>query len=149
MGTHFKGTPRETLALDTLIKLTRAANTVSRQLAPALRERGITESQLGVLEALLHLGPMPQTQLCEKLLISGSNLTTVLDNLERQGWVRRARSADDRRVQMVHLTEDGRGVIAGLFPEHVGRVAELMARLTRDEQRELGRLCKKLGLGTN
>lgn len=149
MPTHYQGTPRETLALDTYIKLSRALGTVVRHYTPGLRAEGLTESQLGVLEALLHLGPMPQTQLCGKLLISGSNLTTVLDNLERQGWVRRERDAHDRRVQVVSLTTEGRQVIERVFPAHAGRVTEIMGRLTRDEQRELGRLCRKLGLGTD
>jgi MarR family transcriptional regulator, 2-MHQ and catechol-resistance regulon repressor len=149
MPTHFKGSPRDVLALDTFIKLMRASGTVvSRLYAPLQRDHGMTESQLGVLEALLHLGPMPQTALCGKLLKSGSNLTTVVDNLERRGWVRRVRGADDRRVQVVHLTAAGRKAIEAVFPEHVERVAGCLGNLTRDEQRELGRLCKKLGQGS-
>jgi len=147
MPTHYKGSPRDVLALDTFIKLIRASGTVaSRLYAPVQREHGMTESQLGVLEALLHLGPMPQTALCGKLLKSGSNLTTVVDNLERRGWVRRVRDADDRRVQIVHLTASGRKAIESVFPDHVDRVSECLGALTREEQRELGRLLRKLGL---
>src|SRR4051794_31053249 len=102
MPNHYSGTPREILALDSFVKLTRATNTLTGRLyGPLMREHGLTESQLGVLEALLHLGPMAQSQLCAKILRSGSNLTTVVDNLERNGWVRRERGAEDRRVQMV------------------------------------------------
>ena len=135
------------MALDTFVKLVRATDTVTGRLyGPMQREHGITESQLGVLEALYHLGPMAQTQLCGKILKSGSNLTTVVDNLERRGWVRRERDSDDRRVQIVHLTAAGKRAIEHAFPDHVSRVAELLCRLTREEQKELGRLCRKLGL---
>jgi MarR family transcriptional regulator, 2-MHQ and catechol-resistance regulon repressor len=149
MGTRYKGTARDVLALDTFIKLLRAANTVQGALStvPAVRDRGITATQLGVLEAVLHVGPMTQSQLCDKLLTSGSNLTTVLDNLERRGWVRRERSASDRRVQVVHLTPAGRETIEAVFPAHVARIAELFGALSMDEQRDLGRLCRKLGVG--
>ena len=148
MTTHYRGAPREILALDTFIKLVRATSTVNARLhGPMLAEHGLTASQLGVLETLLHLGPMPQTRLCGKLLMSGSNLTTVVDNLERQGWVRRERDAHDRRVQNVHLTAEGRRRIEDVFPTHAARITETLGVLTRDEQRELGRLCKKLGLG--
>ena len=149
MPTHFKGSPREVLALDTFVKLVRAAGTLSGRLyGPLQREHGITESQLGVLEALYHLGPMAQTQLCGKILKSGSNLTTVVDNLERHGWVRRERDEEDRRIQVVHLTPAGKRVIEGAFPDHVERVSQLLGALTRDEQKQLGRLCRKLGLAT-
>jgi MarR family 2-MHQ and catechol resistance regulon transcriptional repressor len=147
MGTHYPGSPREVLALDAFIKLVRATGTVTSRLhAPLLAEHGLTASQLGVLETLLHLGPMPQTRLCAKLLMSGSNLTTVVDNLERRGWVRRERGTRDRRVQNVHLTDPGRALIERVFPAHVAGVTEAMSALTREEQRELGRLCRKLGL---
>jgi len=147
MGTHFRGAADQVRALDTLIKLVRAANTVGARLyAPIAREHGLTESQLGVLEALYHLGPMAQTQLCGKILKSGSNLTTVVDNLERRGWVRRERDSADRRVQVVHLTAAGKRAIEHAFPDHVERVADLLCTLTRDEQKQLGRLCRKLGL---
>ena len=147
MGSHYDGSPREVLALDTYIKLARALGTVNGRVHPPLAsEHGLTVGQLGVLETLLHLGPMPQTRLCAKLLMSGSNLTTVIDNLERHGWVRRERDADDRRVQNVHLTPAGRAMIEEIFPAHAARIAAALTGLTRDEQRDLGRLCKKLGL---
>jgi Transcriptional regulators len=146
MPTRYKGTPNEVLALDTIIKLTRSLNSVQARLSPQLqRDFGLTESQFGVMEALLHVGPMSLGQLCHKILRSGSNLTTVVDNLERDGLVRRVRDAADRRVQIADLTEKGRALIQEAFPVHVGRVTRMMGALTADEQLELGRICRKLG----
>jgi MarR family 2-MHQ and catechol resistance regulon transcriptional repressor len=135
-----------TQALDTFVKLRRAVNAIGARLNPALlRETGLTESQFGVLEALHHLGPMSQVRLCEKLLVSGSNLTTVLDNLERHGWVRRLADPEDRRAHRVELTPKGRNTIGRAFPPHAARITGLLANLTREEQAQLGRLCRKLG----
>src|SRR5919199_1189977 len=146
MATKYNGSPREVRALDAFIKLMRASSAVGGRLYGRLaREAGITESQLGVLEALHHLGSMSQGELCGKLLKSGSNLTTVIDNLERDGLVRRERDADDRRVQNVHLTEEGQRLIRRVFPGHVQRIVGAMSALTAEEQQELGRLCRKLG----
>jgi MarR family 2-MHQ and catechol resistance regulon transcriptional repressor len=146
MPTHYKGKPDEVLALDTFIKLARSWNAVQATVIPALqKEFGITESQFGILEALYHLGPLSQGQLCEKLLRSGSNVTTVVDNLERDKLVRRVRDEVDRRVQIVHITPRGEALIASCFPVHVAKVTDRISVLTKDEQRELGRLCKKLG----
>jgi MarR family 2-MHQ and catechol resistance regulon transcriptional repressor len=146
MPTHHRGSAEEVQALDAFVKLARSANALMGQLLPQLqKEFGLTESQLAVLEALFHLGPLAQGRLCQKILRSGSNVTTVVDNLERDGLVKRERDADDRRVQVVHLTERGRTVIGKAFPVHAGRITELMGALSRDEQKELGRLCRKLG----
>ena len=146
MPTRYKGTPNEVLALNTLIKLNRSVNSLQAHLIPLIhKDFGITESQFAVLEALHHLGPLSQGQLCQKILRSGSNVTTVVDNLERDGLVRRDRDEDDRRVQIVTLTDKGRDVIAEAFPAHVARVADVMSSLTPAEQEELGRICRKLG----
>jgi MarR family transcriptional regulator, 2-MHQ and catechol-resistance regulon repressor len=146
MPTKFKGTEQEVLALETMIKLSRSLNSLSAHLLPPLqKEFGITESQLAVLESLHHLGPLTQGQLCQKILRSGSNLTTVVDNLERDGLVRRERDVRDRRVQIVQLTPKGEELIGRAFPRHVERVTRALSTLSGAEQRELGTLCRKLG----
>jgi MarR family 2-MHQ and catechol resistance regulon transcriptional repressor len=146
MPTHYRGRPDEVQALNAFIKLARSVNAIQAQLLPPLqKEFGLTESQLAVLEALYHLGPLQQGELCRKILRSGSNVTTVVDNLERDRLVRRVRGEEDRRVQVVHLTDRGRSLIARAFPVHAGRVTLVMGVLSREEQRELGRLCRKLG----
>jgi MarR family 2-MHQ and catechol resistance regulon transcriptional repressor len=138
--------PGTVRALDTFVKLRRAVNAIGARLNPALlKEHRLTETQFGVLEALYHKGPMAQARLCEKLLVSGSNLTTVADNLERRGWVRRVADPADRRAHRVELTSTGRQIISRAFPGHAIRITEVLRHLTREEQTELGRLCRKLG----
>lgn len=145
MGTHFTGRPDEVRALDTFIKLMRATDSVSADLAAHVAESGITLGQFGVLEALLHLGPMSQGSLGGKLLRSGSNITTVIDNLQRQGLVARTRRKDDRRVVDVSLTPKGRTLITRIFPGHARRIVRLFSALSPDRQRQLAELCRTLG----
>ncbi len=145
MGTHHRGTPAEVRALDAFIKLMRAADSLSADLNRHVADAGLTLGQFGILEALLHLGPMSQGDLGAKLLRSGSNTTTVVDNLEKRGLVRRTRRRDDRRVIDVSLTPEGRRLIARLFPEHARRIVRLLGALSQDDQRRLGDLCRTLG----
>ena len=146
MPTHYPGSQRERRALTALIALRRATNTISLREAALMRRHELTESQFGVLEALLHLGPMCQKDLAAKILKSSGNLTTVIDNLERHGLVERRRDPGDRRMVTVHLTETGRSLIGKMFPAHAAKIADLFAVLAPDEQVELARLCRRLGL---
>jgi MarR family transcriptional regulator, 2-MHQ and catechol-resistance regulon repressor len=147
VASHHKGTDEERAALDAYIKLMRATSAINGRLMPALQaEAGVTSSQLGVLEALSHLGPMSHCALAGKLLVSPSNLTTVLDNLERDGLVRRDRDATDRRVSIASLTEAGEARLDSFFPQHVKRLVQAMSGLDADELLALGQLCRKLGL---
>lgn len=147
MPTHFTGTPEAVLALDTFIKLTRANNSVLARIAQHGTYQDLSVSQFGTLEVLYHLGAMSQTEICGKLLKSGGNTTLVIDNLEKRGLVQRRRDPEDRRVMMVELTEAGLALISSIFPRHAQVVAEEMAVLSPEEQRQLGELCKKLGKG--
>jgi MarR family 2-MHQ and catechol resistance regulon transcriptional repressor len=146
MGSHHHGPSRERTALDAYIKLMRAVESVTAR-AHVVLPRSITFSQFSALEALYHLGPLYQTELAAKLLKTGGNLTLVVDNLERCGFVVRTRKAEDRRFVRVALTPKGRRFIAKIFPRHAARLTREFAVLTPAEQATLGRLCKKLGVG--
>ena len=147
MGIRYKGTKAENRALDAYIKLVRASESVVGRLVQNLRaEDDLTLSQFGVLEALMHLGPMCQRELGVKILKSSGNVTMVVDNLEKRGLVARRRSVEDRRVTEVDLTAKGRALIKGIFPRHAAEITAEMGRLTAAEQKQLGALCRKLGL---
>ena len=147
MGTHYKGKKSDVRAMDAYLKLMRAADTLESHSLKHIKDAGLTASQFGVLEALLHLGPLQQSVISEKLLKSGGNITMVIDNLEKRELIRRVINPEDRRCVKVHLTDKGRHLIAAVFPEHVTFVTSIMSSLSSDEQELLAALCRKLGLG--
>src|SRR5688572_7265416 len=116
MPTRFPGTRAERRTLNTFIKLTRCTNSLLARLAERNTIGDLTFSQFAVLETLYHLGPLTQGDISAKILKSGSNITTVIDNLERDGLVRRERDTKDRRIIHVHLTEAGSRKIEEVFP---------------------------------
>src|SRR5437868_4309968 len=95
-----KASRRDTqaLALDTYVKLVRATESVVARVTRPLAAVGLTEGQFGVLEMLLHLGPLSQREIGRKQFRSGGNVTVVVDNLEKRGLVHRERDRDDRRL---------------------------------------------------
>jgi MarR family transcriptional regulator, 2-MHQ and catechol-resistance regulon repressor len=147
MPTHFEGCEGIVRALNAYINLVRASDSVLSKIAVHLESEGVTMGQFAVLEALLHLGPMCQHALADKLLRSGGNMTLVVDNLQKQGWVKRVRQEEDRRMVEIHLTPKGRRLITRIFPEHARVIARVMGELTPAEQEDLRRIARKLGRG--
>ncbi len=143
--TGYKGSKEEVGALSAYVKLMRAAESVSSRIHGHLAGANLTISQFGVLEALLHLGPLSQAELAKKILKSTGNITMVIDNLEKRGLVRRERHPEDRRSYAVTLTPAGRKLIGSLFPRHAAGIVKGMNALNRSEQEILGNLCRKLG----
>ena len=113
---------------------------------PLVGAEGLTLTQLGVLEGILHKGPMTHRELGRKVLTSAGNMTDVVDKLEARGLVRRVRAANDRRQVWVELTDPGRALIEDLFPRHAEDIARAMAGLAPAELRQLGALLRKLGI---
>ncbi len=147
MPTHFEGCEDTVRALNAYINLVRASDSVLTKIGAHLESEGVTPGQFAVLEALLHLGPMCQHALAAKLLRSGGNMTLVVDNLQKQGWVKRVRQEKDRRMVQIHLTPKGKRLITRIFPEHAKAIARVMSELTPAEQEELRRIARKLGRG--
>jgi MarR family 2-MHQ and catechol resistance regulon transcriptional repressor len=146
MPTHYQGSTAAKRALDVYIKLDRAAGAVSSRINQHLADYSLTVSQFGVLEALYHLGPLRQKDLAQKILKSTGNITLVIDNLVKRKLVTRKRDKHDRRAIHIHLTEAGSALIDDIFPKHVALVEAEMSILSMEEQDELQRLCRKLGL---
>jgi MarR family 2-MHQ and catechol resistance regulon transcriptional repressor len=145
MPTHYNGSPQETLALNTFIKLTRATESLVNRLSQRGTQGDLTPSQFGVLEALHHLGPLCLHELGAKILKSSGNITLVIDNLEKRGLVRRVRETEDRRMIKVNLTGEGQRLIGEILPGHLSAIVDEMSALAPEEQETLGRLCRKLG----
>jgi MarR family transcriptional regulator, 2-MHQ and catechol-resistance regulon repressor len=139
--------PADTVAeaVRAYVKLLRATRAVVGRVEPRLAASGLTVTQFGVLDAILHKGALTQRELRRKVLTSAGNMTDVIDKLERRGLVRRMRDAEDRRSIHVELTEDGRMLVSTLFPAHAADIAAAMGGLAPSELRALDALLRRLG----
>lgn len=147
MPTHHQGDQKEKRALNAYISLLRCTETVTSVTCRHLASEKLSIGQFGTLEALHHLGPLCQRDIGKKLLKTGGNITTVVDNLEKRGLVVRRKMPEDRRYYSVTLTETGQDLIARIMPRHIETITTKMAVLSSQEQDELRLLCRKLGLG--
>jgi MarR family transcriptional regulator, 2-MHQ and catechol-resistance regulon repressor len=146
MGTHYKGSSSEVNTLNAFIKLMRASESINNRLNRHLSEADLTLSQFGTMEALYHLGPLNQRAIGEKILKSGGNITMVVDNLEKMGYVKREKDPSDRRAVLIHLTDEGKKFIGSFFPKHLEKIKQEFDILTEVEKIKLAEICKKLGI---
>ena len=137
--------PEAGTALSAYVKLLRAHRAVVGRVERGLVGTGLSLTQFGVLEAVLHKGPMSQRELGRKVLTSPGNMTEVIDRLAARGLVRRVPSMSDRRVMEVQLTEAGDSLIRTLFPPHAQDIDGAMAGLDAAELAQLDDLLGRLG----
>jgi DNA-binding MarR family transcriptional regulator len=89
-------------------------------------------------------GGLRMSELSQRLMVSGGNVTGITDQLEREGLVMRTRHPGDRRAYTVTLTETGLKRFREMAARHEQWMIELLGGLSRDEKeimiRELGKL---------
>jgi MarR family 2-MHQ and catechol resistance regulon transcriptional repressor len=112
-----------------------------------LRGFQLTAPQYDLLEALLYAGPATLTEIAERILCTQSNATVVAGNCVKRGWIVLRAQPNDRRKLRVHLTPEGRTLIAKVFPLYSKMVRAQMCALNYSQQQALSRLCQKLAEG--
>lgn len=125
--------------------LWKAARAVQAHALKSIEALNLCHSDFGVLEALLHKGPLPVNAIGRKVLLTSGSITTAVDRLERQGLVERRDHPTDRRTRIVHLTREGERAIVAAFADHQRHMDAATAALNPTERAEVVRLLKKLG----
>ena len=135
-STH-KTRPKQSLRL--WLRLLACEGLVEQSVRTRLRTTfDITLPQFDVLSELEHAGDaLTMSQLSENLMVSNGNVTGVVDRLERDGYVRRAASPTDRRVQYIELTDHGVSAFKQMATVHEQWITELFSGLTADEIKTL------------
>lgn len=133
------------LALSTWVKLARAYSSFDKKSSESIKEFGLTQPQFAVIEVIGHLGPLKIGELCDKMLVTGGNMTLVLDNIEKLGFIERVPSREDRRAINIQLTPTGQKLFEDVFVKHAENITQFMSVLNAAEQKNLGDLLKKLG----
>ena len=133
-------------ALELWVVLARAFDAISRHTRASVASFGLGATEFGVLEALYHKGPLPVCEVQRRILIESGSTTYVVDKLVERGLVRRRRTAKDRRVITVELTQRGRRLIATIFPAHVATIRDAMGGLSEPDQARAAQLIRTLGL---
>lgn len=112
-----------------------------------LEQHGIDWGGFDVLATLRRSGApyrMTPTGLYRELVLTSGAMTNRLDVLERAGLVERQPDPNDRRGTLIELTKKGRALLDRAMEAHLQGEAQMVAHLSKDEQKRLADLLKKL-----
>jgi MarR family 2-MHQ and catechol resistance regulon transcriptional repressor len=123
----------------------KAMRALTRYAAAGIEETGLGLSDFGVLEVLLHKGPLPVNTIGPVVDLTPGSISIAVDRLVEKGLVSRVESAEDRRVRIVALTPRGKDLIAGAFRKHSGQMKRVFSELSPEESRGLETALKKVG----
>ncbi len=127
--------------------LWKVTRTLEAHAEASIASLGMCRSDFGVLEALLHKGPLAVHELGAKVLLTSGSITTAIDRLERRGLVARGSDPGDRRARIIRLTPAGRKTIGGAFAEHERAMEQAVSHLGSKDRAALLTLLRHLGKG--
>jgi DNA-binding MarR family transcriptional regulator len=116
----------------------------SKKLEEELERIDLTSPQFYVLATIGYTGGIPFGEIGEKMMVTVSNLTGIVDRLEEKGLVVRDRDAHDRRVVHVKLTPKGTRVYKSSIPIFEKSVCQFFSPLDKAQQKELAALLRRL-----
>lgn len=141
--------PQDTSGVHLWLVLWKATRSLEGIAQGHVESLGLCLSDFGVLEALLHKGPLPVNVLGAKVLLTSGSMTAAVDRLERRGLVRRRDDPNDRRTRLVRLTAEGRKLIRRMFASHARAMESAVSALTAKERTTLLALLRRLGRGAD
>ena len=118
---------------------------VTRYAAAGIEETGLGLTDFGVLEVLLHKGPLPVNTIGPIVDLTPGSISIAVDRLFEKGLVTRVESSEDRRVRIVALTPRGKDLIVSAFRKHSGQMKRVFSELSTEELRGLEAALKKVG----
>lgn len=116
----------------------------NKKLQDDLEKLDLTPPQFYVLATIGYAGGLPFGEIGEKMMVTVSNLTGIVDRLEEKGLVARERDAHDRRVIRVRLTEKGSKLYKNTIPLFEKSISQFFSPLDKSQQKELSSLLRKL-----
>ncbi len=118
-------------SIELVVQTLRTHNALLRASRRLFRPYGLSEAQFNVLHVLHDAGDaLTQRELSEILVVDRSNVTGLIDRMEKAAWVRRAPVPEDRRAYRIVLTPAGRKLWQTVHPVYAAAAHQLAAPLT-------------------
>jgi DNA-binding MarR family transcriptional regulator len=118
-------------------------NIVSADIDAFLGPFGLSAGKFNILMVVKHQGGaqgLRQVEISERLILTPSNMTKLIDKLEAEGLVSRSSLEGDRRVNIVRITAKGSKLLDALWQGYAQRLKKSVAPLTKPEQKQLAAL---------
>jgi MarR family 2-MHQ and catechol resistance regulon transcriptional repressor len=111
-----------------------------------LDQYGLTPAKFNVLMIIKHQGQekgISQIDIGNRLMVTASNMTRLLEKLGREGLIGRSSLIGDKRVKLIKITPKGSKLLDRAWPGYEDTIKKLAVHLSKEEQKLVARLTQK------
>ena len=135
-------------AIRAYLTMQRTHDAIHRYVSIKLARWSLSPTKYGVIMQLFDRESIPLSKIGDLIFRCNSNMTTLIDRMERDGLVKKSNSERDRRVKEIRLTEKGKKLAAKVISEYRRFLHQMMSKnLSPDEQRKLIDLLNRVKAG--
>ena len=131
-------------SMRTVVRLERVSLKLHNQVVNYLSKHDLTFNQFKVLEVLYHRGDLNIGAITKLTMSTPGNITVVVKNLKRDGWITAIKDPNDNRASILTITPKGEEVIGKVFPDHAKNLHKSMEVLSDEELDKLFELLNKV-----
>jgi DNA-binding MarR family transcriptional regulator len=128
-----------------------AFSLIEKKICEYLRPFGLSPAKFNALMIIKHCGDgkgLSQIEIGRRLIVTASNMTRLLDNLEKDGFIERLNRKGDRRVKLVKISQKGSSILDRVWPgyyEKISGIANLLGKSDRKYVADIiGKWCDRL-----
>ncbi|QKF76260.1 MarR family winged helix-turn-helix transcriptional regulator [Arcobacter defluvii] len=131
-------------SMKTVVRLERTSLKINNLTVNYLSKHNLTFNQFKVLEALYHLGDLNIGSITKLTMSTPGNITVVVRNLKRDGWITSIKDPNDSRASILSITQKGKDIIEEVFPNHAKNLNKALEVLSDEELDTLYDLLNKV-----
>ena len=113
-----------------------------------IRSSDLTVSEAHAIEVLGQYGKMNMKNLAQKLGVTTGTTTVTVDRLEKKDYAKRETTREDRRVNLISLTEKGMKAFEEHHNYHLNLTEQMVSNLSEEEIDQFYRILKKINVET-
>lgn len=131
-------------SMKTTLRLERANLKIHNQTVNYLAQHDLTFNQFKVIEVLYHRGDLNVSSITKLTMSTPGNITVVIKNLKRDGWITSIKDPNDSRSSIMTITQKGIDIIEKVFPNHAQNLNKVFEVLSDEELDTLYDLLNKV-----
>lgn len=131
-------------SMRTVVRIEKTNLKLHNKMVSYLNGFNLTFNQFKVLEVLYHRGDLNISSITKLTMSTPGNITVVVRNLKRDGWITAIKDPNDSRASILTLTQKGKDVIEDVFPDHAQNLHKSLEVLSDEELDTLYELLNKV-----
>jgi len=130
-----------------LYALACAYSHIEKEISDHLRPFNLTPAKFNAMMVIKHIGKeegLSQIDIGRRLIVTASNMTRLVDRMEKEGYIARLTRKGDRRVNLVRISKKGSDLLDKVWPGYYQKITSMANQLNKDELIKISDLLLKL-----